>query len=215
MKKKTLFNANWLGEDQFRSWLTSAKDGNKARYKLCKKDIELSNMGRHSLVSHSSGKRHKEVDVKWKHFFSQKSKQRDSSKSSQLESEKPGTRSSKTQSSIELVINTSEHSKEEILWTLKSISAGYCNNSCSDNAGLFQHMFPDSEITKSFQLGPTKIKYLTIFGTAPYYKSLLLEGIKESPCFIISYDESLNRVTQTCEMDLLACFFDETEERVT
>ena len=26
MKKKTLFDANWLEEDQFKSWLTSAKD---------------------------------------------------------------------------------------------------------------------------------------------------------------------------------------------
>ena len=141
-------------------------------------------------------------------------RERDSTKSSQLESKKPGTCSSKTQSFIELLINTSEHSKAEILWTPKSISAGYSNNSCSDNAGLFQHMFPDSEIVKSFQLGPTKIKYLTNFGIAPYYKSVLLERIKESPCFVISYDESLNPVTQTCEMDLLARYFDETEERV-
>ena len=74
-------------------------------------------------------------------------------------------------------------------------------------------VFFNSEITKSFQLGPTKIKYLN-FGIAPYDKSVLLERIKESPCFIISYDESLNPVTQTCEMDLLARYFDETEERV-
>ena len=96
-------------------------------------------MGRQAPVSHCSGKKHKEVDVKVKTFFqSKKQTERDSSKSSQLESEKPGTCSSKIQSSIELVINTSEHSKAEILWTLKSISAGYSNNSCSDNAGLFQ-----------------------------------------------------------------------------
>ena len=33
MKIKTLFNANWIEEDQFKSWLTSAKDGNKRRCK--------------------------------------------------------------------------------------------------------------------------------------------------------------------------------------
>ena len=129
---------------------------------------------------------------------------RDSSKSSQLESEKPGTCSSKTQSSIKLVINTSEHSKAEILWTLEFISAVYSNNSCSDNADLFQYMFPNSEITKSFELRPTKIKYLTNFGIALYCKSVVLERIKESPCFIILYSESLNPVIQTCDLDLLA-----------
>ena len=69
---------------------------------------------------------------KWKHFSSQRSK------SSQLESEKLDTFSSKTQSSTELILNTSEHSKAEILWTLKPVSADYSNNSCSSNAGHFQ-----------------------------------------------------------------------------
>ena len=72
-------------------------------------------------------------------------------------------------------------------------------------------MFPNSEITKSFELRPTKIKYLTNFGIALYCKSVVLERIKESPCFIILYGESLNPVIQTCEMDLLARQFDETE----
>ena len=215
MKKMTLFDANWLEEDQFKSWLTSAKDGNKARCKLCKKDIGLSNMGRQGLVSRWHGKKHKEVDVKLKTFFqSKKQTGRGCSKSGELGSKRPGTCSSKTQSSIELVINALEHSKAEILWTLKSLSAGYSNNSCSDNAGLFQHMFPDSEIAKSFQVGPSKIKYLTNFDVAPYYKSALLERIKESPCFVISCDETLNLMTLTCGMDLLARYFDETEEKV-
>ena len=64
-----------------------------------------------------------------------------------------------------------------------------------------------------FQLGPTKIKYLKNFGIAPYYKSiLLLERITENPCFVISYDESLNPMTQTCETELLARYIDETEK---
>ena len=95
------------------------------------------------------GKKHKEVDVKLKTFFqSKKQTGRGCSKSSELGSKRPGTCSSKTQSSIKLVINVLEHSKAEILWILKSLSAGYSNNSRSDNAGLFQHMFPDSEIAK-------------------------------------------------------------------
>ena len=77
-------------------------------------------MGRQALASHCSGKKYKEVDVKVKTFFqSKKQTERDSSKSSQLESEKPSTCTSKTGSSIKLVINTSERSKAEIWWTLK------------------------------------------------------------------------------------------------
>ena len=55
-KKKTVFNHKWLEEDEFKSWLASTKDEEQARCKLCKKDIELSNMGRQALLSHCSGK---------------------------------------------------------------------------------------------------------------------------------------------------------------
>ena len=74
-------------------------------------------------------------------FQSKKQADRDCSKTSQLESEKPSAFSSKTQSSTELVLNTSKHSKADILRTLKSISAGYSNNICSNNAGLSQQQF--------------------------------------------------------------------------
>ena len=74
-------------------------------------------------------------------FQSKKQADRDCSKISQLESEKSSAFSSKTQSSAELVLNTSKHSKADILRALKSISAVYSNNIYSNNAGLFQQQF--------------------------------------------------------------------------
>ena len=56
-KKNTVFNHRWLEEDEFESLLASTKDEDKARCKLCKKSIELSNMGRQALLSHCSGKK--------------------------------------------------------------------------------------------------------------------------------------------------------------
>ena len=54
MKNKTLFKANWLEEDQFKSWLAIAKDENKARCKLCKKDIKLSNIIKYIVCTSTS-----------------------------------------------------------------------------------------------------------------------------------------------------------------
>ena len=204
-KKKTVFNEKWLEEDQFKEWLVSAKDNGKARCKLCKKDIELSNMGRQALLSHCGGKQHKEVDLKVKTFFqpAKKPKEKDSSRFEQSEPILDKELCpSKAQASIELVIRNHEKFNAEILWTLKSLIAGHSNNSCSNVGSVFQQMFPDSHIAKSFQLGATKMKYLTNFGIAPYFKSLLVESVKESPCHVLSFDDSLNPVTQTSEMDL-------------
>ena len=45
-------------------------------------------------------------------------------------------------------------------------------------------------------------------GTAPYFKSLLLLSINTSDIHAYSFDESLNVVTQTCEMDNYVRYWD-------
>ena len=81
--------------------------------------------------------------------------------------------------------------------------SGYSNNSCSNNSELFQSFF-DSKIAKSFQMGPTKLRYFVNFGIASYFKSVLIESIKQSLRHIVSFEESLNDMTQSCEMDRLS-----------
>ena len=219
-KKKTLFNHEWPEDNEFKSWLASTKDEDKARCKLCKKNIELSHMGRQALLGRCSGKKHKEIDIKVKTFFSKPEKTDLKENKKESDSSEPTIESNKDkndslpkiQQTIEIVIQNAENSKAEIKWALKSISAGYSNNSCYDIANLFRDIFP-CQNSKLFQLGP-KLKYITNFGIASYFKSVLLERIKESSCYVISYDESLNKKTQSSEMDLLVRYFDKTEERV-
>ena len=98
--------------------------------------------------------------------------------------------------------------KSEIMWTPKCITSGYCNNSCSDMNKLFQSMFPDSAIAESFQLGSDKIRYITNYGIAPYFKCLLIDSLKKIDYFVVSFDESLNDVLRSCEIDLLLRCFD-------
>ena len=70
-------------------------------------------------------------------------------------------------------------------------------------------------VAKEFKMGPTKMKYITTnFGLAPYFKNCLFESVKESPCYVLSYDESLNPLTQSCEMDPLIRYFKESEQMV-
>ena len=67
--KRTIFNQKWLEEDEFKSWLVISNSDDKARCRLCKKDIELSNMGRRKLLSHYNGKKQIGNDMKVKSFF--------------------------------------------------------------------------------------------------------------------------------------------------
>ena len=72
----------------------------------------------------------------------------------------------------------------------------------------FQEMFPESGIATRMKLGRTKATYIANLGILPYVSMLLDDSINKPRVYILSFDESLNKVTKECEMDLLICFWD-------
>ena len=112
-KEKTVFNAKWLEDEDFNSWLTSCKSDEKAKCKICKKYIELSKTGRQVLISHCNGKKHKENDVKIKSFFQPVNKSLvNPVKALENETVRIGVleqpTSSKTEATLELVVTNSK-----------------------------------------------------------------------------------------------------------
>ena len=80
-------------------------------------------------------------------------------------------------------------------------------NSTADITDIFRAMFPDSAIAQKMSSGPNKMSYLICFGIAPYFRQLLLAELKETPCFVISFDKSLNHELQKEQMDLVVRYF--------
>ena len=78
---------------------------------------------------------------------------------------------------------------------------------------VFAKMFPDSDITKGFKLRKAKSIYIATHCTgiallicidiAPHFKHLLKDNLSKSEVMVYSFDESLNEIIQTCEMDLI------------
>ena len=85
----------------------------------------------------------------------------------------------------------------EILWTLKSVTS-----SSNDSNLLFQRMFPDSNIAQKFSCGETKCTYLGKFGLVLHFQQLMMKSLKESGEFVVLFDESLNSVTQSKQLDV-------------
>ena len=52
-----------------KSWLSKAADKKQARCRLCKKNFELSNMGKKTLLCPAAAKKHIERDKKINTFF--------------------------------------------------------------------------------------------------------------------------------------------------
>ena len=67
-------------------------------------------------------------------------------------------------------------------------------------------MFPDSVIAKNVTFSKDKCSYYINYGIRSYYKSVLTNEIKTSSHYSLSFDKTLNKVTQQEQMDIYAIF---------
>ncbi|KAI0212050.1 Nucleoporin NUP35 [Lamellibrachia satsuma] len=81
--------------------------------------------------------------------------------------------SSVNTASITSHVTTHDHWRAEVLWTMKVVSSHYSYVSCMETDRLFQLMFPDSAIAKSFSCGEKKIAYIICHRLAPYFTQQL------------------------------------------
>ena len=102
--------------------------------------------------------------------------------------------------------------KAEIIWTLKCVM-GSCSGCFSDDIDeRFLAMFPDlKSVLNNFSLARTKPSYVINHGLAPYFKNQHKTALQKSKVYVYSFDESLNSVTQTSEMNLYIRYWDKTE----
>ena len=107
--------------------------------------------------------------------------------------------------------------RPEFLWVLKFfqvVKNRFSQHPCLGLNDLFESMFPDSETSETFKLSKTKCGYLINYGLAPFFRDVLLKSINASPYFVISYDESMNKILQNEQIDLHARYWDDSERQV-
>ena len=56
--------------------------------------------------------------------------------------------------------------------------------------------------------------YLITYGIARYFYDILKDNVNNSDCYTVLFDESLNRIFQTSEMDILLRYCGNIEEMV-
>ena len=77
-------------------------------------------------------------------------------------------------------------------------------------------MFPDSQIARPFRLSKTKYSHYLVFGLSPYSKETLIENMRSSPSYSVSFDESMSDPLQEEQMDVQVRYWNpETVEAVT
>ena len=202
-KKKKYFVDNWLSDSAFDRWLAKDKgNSTKARCTVRHKQIELSSSGRSALTDYAKGKKHMQMIEK------REGSLRTSSTRTKKSTEAINEKDYEGQKTVDMYLYNSDVSKAELIWTLKSVMDGFSVRSNDRLNETLLAMFPDSKIAGKFNMARTKSMYTINHGIYPYFRSLLLSSLSKSNILVYSFDESLNDVTQTCEMDLYMLYWD-------
>lgn len=224
------FNVLWLDNEKYKLWLKQGPDPRVASCTVCKKDLQLYTMGEAALSSHVKGKKHQDLMRRlqnpgslFEDFFPQTS---DSSRSTATftPSSSSVARVCKLESAGEVSIgdpsllfpgSSNEHQsncfnpslKAEICWAIKVVTSHYSYKSCEDVGDLFRAMFPDSAIANQFSCGENKAAYLTVFGIAPYFSSLMKTDAKKESGYVLQFDQCLNQELKKCQLDTYLRFW--------
>ena len=75
-------------------------------------------------------------------------------------------------------------------------------------------MFLDIEVDSNFTLSKTKCAYFMKYGITPYIRNILTNAITESPFYNLSFDESLNAVIPSCQIDVAIRYLDKVKNLV-
>ena len=75
-------------------------------------------------------------------------------------------------------------------------------------------MFPDSKIASQLRLGKTKCAYTILYRIAPYIANVLNDALLEIQVYLLSFDESYNRVLRKSQMYLFIRYWDESADMV-
>ena len=205
-KKQTCFDKTWLEQKDLSQWVAKFKsDPTKYRCRICYRTNGLSNMGIGSVKIHRKAPSREANAKKIKNSF------RSRTSPTHTHAVASHCHQPQHQGKIDEIVINSAVSKAEIRWNLKSVITGYSNHSDAD----CRSMFHESNIAKKYHLGPDKLRYPGNLWLGPYFKNILMESIRKYGHFVISFDESLNKTTQSSELDFLVRYFDVLKMKVS
>ncbi|TKS80447.1 hypothetical protein D9C73_013320 [Collichthys lucidus] len=209
---KCTFNSAWLDDDEMKRWLKPvANNKYQAFCTLCKKTLELASLGLKALHSHAKSERH-QLSVKGlqrvqaiTQFCSPSLPGSSSSRDSGCPT--PATSSRPSTSSATGTFGSTATLKAEVLWVLNTVTKHQSYRGNEDISELFQTMFPDSDIAKTFTCGKDKTSYIARFGLAKFIKQDLVS--KVTGPYVIMFDESLNQTSKKKQLDIHVRFWDD------
>lgn len=224
---KTKFQKRWLNEKdgnghELNVWCVETKDPFIARCKWCDKFVRCDGQGCKQLIQHASGAKHKQklgLLVDKRQSLLAPVRPKDSISLQPTHVSASGLASfdvhDEKKVSIQLVTNDDLKTKAEILWALKVCDSNFSFSSCDNLDELFQAMFPDSAVARSFKMGSSKVSYLISQGMGPFFIRQVIKDINDAPntMFTLHFDETTT-IQGNKQLDILIRYFSNTSKKV-
>ena len=163
---------------------------------MCFKTFSVESMGESALASHAKGKFHQEkikqksLCLEMDNFLKDPQNKQSSSTACAETAAATEITARKTLSGF---VSQTDTLNAEIIWALKVASSGV--------GDVFRRMFRNSDIAENLSCGENKCMYLCSFGLAPHFLSLLYDKVKDQDGYVLLFDESMNGITPTKQMD--------------
>ncbi|XP_050974815.1 uncharacterized protein LOC127170690 isoform X1 [Labeo rohita] len=143
---------------------------------LCKKAIKLGTLGVRALSSHAKSEKHLTA-VKGLEQTTAISQFCQASVGSTLPRQGPHCSSATPASDLRVAFGSEPTLRAEVLWVLHVVTRHQSYSANEEIGELFQTMFPDSDIAKSFRCGKDKTSYIARFGVADFIKRDLISKV--------------------------------------
>lgn len=121
----------------------------------------------------------------------------------------------KPSSSTSSFFNKENVSKSEIIWALNKVVCHFSLRDGERSSKLFPVMFPDSTVAQKFSMHKDKLSYVLTYGLGPFFQNELAMMVKKCDYFSISFDESLNKISQKGQMDLHVRFWNNNKNETS
>ena len=116
-------------------------------------------------------------------------------------------KNSKPESSLSNFLCKEDVAKAEILFSMTQVYKKGSTRLFATLADLIPVMFPDSDITKKFKMQKDKVSYVITYGLGPFFQEELTQYVSKCKYYAISFDESLNKIAQKGQMDIVCRFW--------
>ena len=125
-----------------------------------------------------------------------------------------GTNNKGPSNQITSFTRNQEITRGELIYLLGSVKTSMSSRSSEFMISLFPSICLDSSIAKNLSLGRTKYSYFLCYGLAPYFENQLVMKLAAADEYVAMFDESLKKISQKCQLDILVRFFDKDTKAI-